>query len=192
MNNVTYALALALGCAGMPAFAANAAEENAVAYVQVKLEILANESLIWGALALSNHLNMNLKESEILAKDEVWRSEIGTKDPSLINAIANSAASDYLRMMVDESGGRITEIIVMDATGLNAAVSNITSDYWQGDEEKFSETFPKWPGAVHEGEIEFDESANIYQQQISLTLVDPAIRFPVGAVTFGVDAAAFN
>ena len=192
MNNVTYALALALGCAGLPAFAADAAEENAVAYVQAKLEILANESLIWGALALSNHQNKNLDEQEILAKDELWRSQVGTKDPSLINAIANSAASEYLRSMIRESGGRITEIIVMDGTGLNAAISNVTSDYWQGDEEKFSETFPKGPGAVHEAEIEFDESANIYQQQISVTLVDPTTRFPVGAVTFGVDAAAFN
>ncbi len=192
MNNVTYALALALGCAGLPAFAADAAEENAVAYVQAKLEILANESLIWGALALSNHQNKNLDEQEILAKDELWRSQVGTKDPSLINAIANSAASEYLRSMISESGGRITEIIVMDGTGLNAAISNVTSDYWQGDEEKFSETFPKGPGAVHEAEIEFDESANIYQQQISVTLVDPTTRFPVGAVTFGVDAAAFN
>ena len=30
-------------------------------------------------------------------------------------------------------GGAVTEIILMDAYGLNAAQSSVTSDYWQGE-----------------------------------------------------------
>jgi hypothetical protein len=188
---VLRAFTLIFGFVGGAAFAANTAEENALVYVLKQIVNLEHEGTIWAALAKSNHRNMNLDEREILSQDELWRAEIGTSDPELIGLISATAASAYLRTVVAESEGRITEIIVMDATGSNAAISNVTTDYWQGDEAKFLETFPKGAWAIHQGEIEFDESANTYQRQISVTLVDPIMRTPVGAVTFGVDAAAF-
>ena len=82
----------------------------------------------------------------------------------------------------------ITEVIVMDAKGLNVAASGATSDYWQGDEAKYQETYPKGPGAVHFGEVEFDESSQTYQAQISITVTDPDTGRPIGAMTVGVDA----
>jgi hypothetical protein len=188
---VLRAITLIFGFVGGAASAANTAEENAVAYVLAQIVNLENEGSIWAALAKSNYRNMNLDAQEILAQDDRWRAEIGTGRPELIGHISSAAASASLRALVEGSGGRITEIIVMDATGLNAAISNVTSDYWQGDEAKFLETFPQGAGAIHQGEIEFDESANTYQRQISMTLVDPIMRTPVGAVTFGIDAAAF-
>ena len=77
----------------------------------------------------------------------------------------------------------------MDAQGLNVAASGLTSDYWQGDEAKFTETYGKGAGAVHFGEVEFDESSQTYQAQISVTVTDPATGQPIGAITVGVDAA---
>jgi len=86
----------------------------------------------------------------------------------------------------------ITEIILMDAVGLNVAVSHVTSDYWQGDEAKHQDTYGVGPDAVHFSEIELDESTQRYQGQISVTLVDPASGEAIGAVTIGVDAQALS
>ncbi|SFS57603.1 hypothetical protein SAMN04488040_1087 [Sulfitobacter marinus] len=191
MLAVLRVMAVIFGFAGGAASAANTAEENAVAYVLAQVVNLEHEGSIWAALAKSNFRNMNLSSQEVLAQDDQWRREIGTGDPALIGLVTAVSASAYLRALVQGSGGRITEIIVMDALGLNAAISNVTTDYWQGDEAKFLETFPKGAGAIHKGGIEFDESANTYQRQVSVTLVDPITRTPVGAVTFGIDAAAF-
>jgi hypothetical protein len=66
----------------------------------------------------------------------------------------------------------------------------VTSDYWQGDEDKYSMTYPKGPGAVHFSDVEFDESSQTYQAQISIPLVDTATNEVVGALTVGVNAEA--
>lgn len=105
--------------------------------------------------------------------------------------MANSATSDFLKERVDAAGGVITEILVMDSRGLNVAVSTLTSDYWQGDEAKYTETYGKGPDAWHVSEIDYDESTQLYQAQVSLTLIDPATSTPIGAATIGLNAEAF-
>ena len=45
-------------------------------------------------------------------------------------------------------------------------------------------------GATHLSEVEFDESTQTYQGQISVTVTDPATGTPIGALTVGVDAEA--
>jgi hypothetical protein len=42
----------------------------------------------------------------------------------------------------------ITEMFVMDAKGLNVGQSDVTSDYWQGDEAKWQKTYGAGPGVV--------------------------------------------
>ena len=96
-----------------------------------------------------------------------------------------------LRQRVEDSAGVISEIILMDDRGLNVAVSAVTSDFWQGDEAKFLETFPKGADAVHIGEVELDESSQTYQVQVSFTVSDVETGAPIGAETLGLNAEAF-
>ena len=86
-----------------------------------------------------------------------------------------------------QSGGLFTEIFVMDARGLNVAQSTVTSDYWQGDEDKFTLSFGAGADAIHLGEIEQDESTQTFQSQVSVAVVDPATGAVIGAITAGVD-----
>ena len=44
---------------------------------------------------------------------------------------------------------------------------------------------------MHVSEIEFDESSQSYQMQVSVPLFDPASGVAVGAATFGLNAEAF-
>jgi len=62
----------------------------------------------------------------------------------------------------------------------------VTSDYWQGDEAKFTQTYAVGSDAVHFSDIDFDESSQSYQAQISFTIIDPASGAPIGAMTVGV------
>ena len=81
----------------------------------------------------------------------------------------------------------ISELFVMDAKGLNAGLSDVTSDYMQGDEAKWQKTYQVGPDAVFIDDVEFDESSKAFQSQVSATVVDPATGKAIGAITIGVN-----
>jgi hypothetical protein len=64
-------------------------------------------------------------------------------------------------------------------------MTNKTSDYWQGDEAKWQESFKDGAGAVHAGGVEFDESSQDYLVQISVPVMDSGKA--IGALTIGVN-----
>lgn len=148
----------------------------------------AASPILVDAIVAQNSRTMAYDQAQIDALDLTWRAEVGGSDSPTITPVLLNAASDFLRDRVNSSGGRITEVFIMDARGLNVAASDVTSDYWQGDEDKFTETHGLGAGALHFSEVELDESTQRYQGQISLTISDPATGQPIGAMTVGVDA----
>lgn len=170
----------------------SAAEENEFAPQLIELangplrEIAQNQVLV-AAIKAQNQTSSGYDQVKIDELDSQWRAEVGGADKPLIDAILSTAASKWLAAAQEESAGIFTEIFVMDARGLNVAQSSVTSDYWQGDEDKFSMSFGAGPDAVHLGEIEHDESTQIFQSQVSIAIVDPATGAPIGAITAGVD-----
>jgi hypothetical protein len=75
----------------------------------------------------------------------------------------------------------------MDDKGLNVGQSEVTSDYWQGDEAKWQKTFSAGPDAVFLDKIEKDESTQALQMQVSVSIKDPETGKAIGAVTFGIN-----
>lgn len=148
------------------------------------------DEVIVAAIKAQNAVTGGYDSAQIDKLDKVWRAEVGEAQTPTISLVLNSAASDFLRSQVAGSGGLITEVFTMDAKGLNVAASDTTSDYWQGDEEKFSLTYMVGTDAVHYSEVEFDESTQMYQAQISFTIVDPETGQAIGAMTVGVNADA--
>ena len=73
----------------------------------------------------------------------------------------------------------------MDNKGLNVGQSDVTSDYWQGDEAKWQKTFSVGPTAVFVDKVEKDESTQKFQTQVSISIVDGGAA--IGAVTVGLD-----
>lgn len=159
-------------------------------YLDQEIRAWAMSEPIVAAINQQNAMTSDYDQSMIDRLDQQWRTEVGGADTPTITPVLSSAAADFLRQQVEAAGGRITEVFIMDARGLNVASSAVTSDYWQGDEAKFSETYGRGSSAVHLGEIEFDESTETYQGQISLTIVDPTTGQAIGAMTVGVDAEA--
>jgi hypothetical protein len=158
------------------------------AFLDSEIRGWSQSSEIVSAIAAQNSTNGALDQATIDTMDAAWSAEIGAAATPTIDAVLQSAAADYLRSRVEASGGRITEVFIMDQNGLNVAASGVTSDMWQGDEAKFTETYAAGAEAVHFSDVELDESTQRYQAQISVTVVDPETGQPIGAVTVGVDA----
>jgi len=75
----------------------------------------------------------------------------------------------------------------MDFKGLNVGQSAVTSDYMQGDEAKWQKTYQAGADALFIDEVEFDDSTQSFQTQMSATVVDPATGEAIGAITIGVN-----
>lgn len=171
---------------------AHAGEPNAAmqAYVDATARAWFTDGAVVAAIEASNAHHAGLSEARLIELDSAWRAEVGQASTPTIAAIHGSAVSAMLRERVAEAGGKVTEIILMDNRGMNVAVSSVTSDFWQGDEAKFTETFPHGPAALHISDIELDESSQTYQAQVSFVVAD-ASGNPIGAVTIGLNAEAF-
>lgn len=159
-------------------------------YLETEIATWATDPILVSEIRARNAQNGALSQADIDALDTAWRAEIGATETPTISPILGNAASDFLRERVAASAGAITEAFAMDSRGLNAAASDVTSDYWQGDEAKFQDTFGAGAGAVHISDIELDESTQSYQAQVSLTIIDPETGAPLGALTVGVDPEA--
>jgi hypothetical protein len=155
--------------------------------VETQLRAIAEDPVVIGALTQQNAANGSLAQAEIDKLDKQWRSEVEGQDKSLINQVLANDLSNYLKKVSDQAGGLYTEIFVMDSKGLNAGQSAVTSDYWQGDEDKWTKTYAAGPDAVFVDEVEKDESTQMLQSQVSFTVVDPATKQVIGAITFGVN-----
>ena len=161
------------------------------AFVESNVMSWAMSAQVIDAVIEQNAQTAGSSEEQILEWDSAWRSQVGQTDQPLINEVMGRDLSKFLADKVEASGGRITEIFVMDALGLNVAASDVTSDYWQGDEAKYSESYGAGSGAVFVDAVEFDESSQSYQGQISVALSDPATGQVIGAMTIGLNAEAF-
>lgn len=153
---------------------------------EARLAALAAEPALLAAVRERN-AGPDLAPAEIQALDLDWRAQVGAVSAPLIEAVTARPVSRRLQEMRDASQGLLTEIILMDRHGLNVGVSDVTSDYWQGDEAKWTETYGAGPGSVHVSEVEFDESTQTYQAQVSMPVADPETGGVAGAVTFGVN-----
>ncbi|MBB97469.1 MAG: hypothetical protein CML68_23075 [Rhodobacteraceae bacterium] len=159
-------------------------------YLETEIRGWANDPILIAAIRAQNARHTGISAAEIDDLDRAWRAEVGQADTPTITPVINNSAADFLRAQVEAAGGTISEVFVMDEHGLNVAASAPTSDMWQGDEAKFTETFPKGPNATHFGDVEFDESSQTFQGQISIPIVDSATGEVVGAMTIGVNAEA--
>ncbi|MEE4012004.1 hypothetical protein V1T76_08090 [Roseibium sp. FZY0029] len=173
----------------MLATAAHAADTppDAKALIQSDMVETVTEWLSNPIVALSinaqNNLRGALSQAEIDALDKQWRQEREAADKPLISATLSAPLSIYLLRVQAGSLGLYPEIFVMDANGLNVGQSGITSDYWQGDEDKFQKTFPNGPEAVFIDAAEWDDDSKIWRAQLNVTITDPETKKAIGAAT---------
>lgn len=118
--------------------------------------------------------------AELQELDVRWRA---ARDPAFFAPYLESECAVYLQSVTADHP-RIPEVFVMDDVGGLVASSAKTSDYWQGDEAKWQQSFNKGKGQLFVDEIAYDESTREYVVQISLPIFDDGKT--IGAMTASV------
>lgn len=171
---------VALVLAAGPAVGGEKAPQGVFELAETTLSGLGNDPVIVGAVKAENAKGKTLEQ--VKAMDETWKGHAGIADS--MQAMMESECGRHLRS-IQESKEMYAEIFVMDNLGANVAMTNKTSDYWQGDEAKFQKSFNNAKGEVFVDEVEFDESSQAYLVQVSVPVMDGGKA--IGAVTFGID-----
>ena len=186
-------LASALVTASVLAFApvSAMAEEAHVApvkeFISQNVEGWLNDPIVVSAIKEQNAKTGGLDQAAIDKLDKDWRAQATAADKPFVNELLARELSKFLMEKKEGSQGMITEMFVMDAKGLNVGQSDVTSDYWQGDEAKWQKTYGAGAGVVFVDEVEEDESTQALQSQASVTISDPETGEPIGAITVGIN-----
>lgn len=140
---------------------------------------LASDPIIVQAIKDQNALGASL--DDVKSMDKKWMDTPGVAD--FMKALIDSAAGVHLKEWRSQHA-YVSEIIVMDHQGANVALIDKTSDYWQGDEKKFTES-AQGGGRVFIGDVKFDDSTQTYSVQVSVPVVSDGSL--IGVVCLGVD-----
>jgi len=159
---------------------AGEAAPQAVMDLAPTLKAWGNNAILVAAVKAQNAKGMSL--DAIKKTDKEWMAATGVT-PFMQAMMENNAAKELARL--EASKPYFDELFLMDNQGANVAMTNKTSDYWQGDEAKFTESYKGGQGAVHIGKVKFDKSSQAYLVQVSVPVMDAGKA--IGAITIGVN-----
>ena len=164
--------------------AATAVKQMAFARVRFAEQIAADAEIKKAVLAKNAE---GESRQTIELRDREWSAN---PTAPLRKALTTSPCANRLREHL-KTDPLVVEAILMDDKGANVCVSRETSDYWQGDEDKWQKTFVEGK-APFVDEPAFDASSATYAIQLSVPVSDGGRR--IGALTLTLkvrkDAAA--
>lgn len=161
-------------------YAAEKAPQKAVNLANSTLANLGTDPIIVKAVNDENAKKKTL--TQIMDMDKKWKAHAGIAD--YMKTLMDSECGKHLRN-IQKSAPYYAEIFVMDNQGANVAMTDKTSDYWQGDEAKFKKSFAGGAGSIFIDDVEFDDSSQAYLVQVSVPVKDKGKV--IGAITFGID-----
>jgi len=128
---------------------------------------LALNPVLVRATRQQNRVGLTL--DEIKRRDDAWR---GSKELTPFKrSQQESRAGKLLKRFVDRSVS-FNEAFLTDVQGANVAAYPATSDYWQGDEDKWIESYRGGDSRIFIGPLELDDSTQTYAVQISAPVLD--------------------
>ncbi|MDR6963776.1 cache domain-containing protein [Shewanella putrefaciens] len=146
---------------------------------------LGREVVLVNAVKAQNAQGKSLESIKTL--DEKWIATEGIDD--FMSSLMNNEAAKFLTTY-EASKPYYQEIFLMDNQGANVAMTSKTSDYWQGDEDKWQKSFADGKGDKHIGPVKFDTSSQAYLVQISVPVMDGDTA--IGAITIGINLDQFG
>lgn len=144
------------------------------------IELWGTNPALVAAVKAQNSKDVSLARIQEL--DREWIASTGTDDFAQA-LMTNPAAAELFRL--ESSRAFFVELFLMDRRGAIVAMTNRTSDYWQGDEAKFIRSFKRGEGDVHISDVTFDESTNAFLVQISVPVKEKG--HTIGALTVGAN-----
>jgi hypothetical protein len=144
----------------------------------VKLAAWASDRVLLDAVRRQNAKRIPLAEVQRI--DGEWTAG---KAEAAVKGATTGPCADRLRELV-KLDPRYGETFVTDANGAIVCATARTSDYWQGDETKWTRAFNGGTGAVFIDRPKLDDSAQARLAQISLPVVENGKA--IGILTVGV------
>jgi GAF domain-containing protein/HAMP domain-containing protein len=134
------------------------------------LQTLALDETIRQSVRAANALRPEL--TDILILDNKWRQAVasGESNPFVNSKLSNSLSNDLVAFQ--NLSPEHIEVFVTDQAGALISATNLTSDYYQADEEWWIETYQDGNGDVYISQPEFDESAGVLSILISVPIYD--------------------
>ena len=149
------------------------------------LQTLAKTPSIISAVKQANYSRSGWTPETIALQDNAWMLE----DPSIdvtLQEIAGNQTSTYLVDFQSINPEQV-EVFITDEQGLNVAMTNRTSDFWQADEDWWTSTFAGGQGSIYHGPVEYDESSRAYVMNIGVPIVDPLTNQAIGVLRGSLD-----
>lgn len=139
------------------------------------------------AVKAQNSQHQGISQQQITQLDKQWITETALRDQPLITSVLERPLSQWLQAQQGSSARLITEIMITDRHGLNVAVSEVTTDYWQGNEAKFQQSFFRQDEEPFLGPLEYDQSSQRYHVHVSSQIRDPGSDEVIGVLVIGLD-----
>jgi len=141
------------------------------------VKVWTADKLVIDAVKAQNARKLSLEQ--IQKDDTLW---MAGKNESLVKQMTTGTCADHLRQLAAAAG--FGETFIMDNQGALVCATEKTSDYWQGDEAKWSRAFASGKGETFIDRLKFDESAKQNLAQVSVPIMDG--DHAIGVITAGV------
>ncbi|MEW6730729.1 MAG: PDC sensor domain-containing protein [Acidobacteriota bacterium] len=144
-----------------------------------KIEQWGKEPILIKAVREQNAKKKTL--AEIKALDKIWMNP--DNDERIKTFLNNSAAARLKELKA--SNPAYLESFVMDNQGAIVCMTDKTSDYWQGNEDKWIKSFNDGKGQIYIDKPQYDNSTKRVLLHISVPVIDTSKT--IGVLTVGVD-----
>ncbi|HDZ37516.1 MAG TPA: transporter substrate-binding domain-containing protein [Marinobacter sp.] len=132
--------------------------------------------------------------AEVLAIDSKWQASAPMTAPPLAAHILSLPASHILKTWQQSHQGLVTEVLLINKMGTIAAMSQLTSDFWQGDEPKFLNVIGSEPSddpqlrkTLFISPIRYDQSTARFQVIVSVPVFPDDGDAAIGVIAVGLD-----
>ncbi len=125
----------------------------------------------------------------LVIADRSWRAAMPGTIPELARTLLERPHSRALERWQQHHAPLVNEAFITDWQGAIAATSQVTSDFWQGDETKFRALLGTEPDTIAIAPLRYDESTRRFQVMVSRQVLNRHGQF-AGAVVLGVDVEA--
>jgi len=140
----------------------------------------AADPIVVQAVREANASPRSMDEIETLNRE--WEEATGVTE--FMRTLIDHPAAQRLKEL-RSSNPEIQEAFLTDAIGANVAITNKTSDFYQGDEVQYLEAFNQGKGGVHIGDLSLDESIHSYSIHLGVPVLDQGK--PIGVLLAAVN-----
>jgi len=117
---------------------------------------------------------------EILQIDRAWAGNSKIQSPYSNNKLAR-----YFREVIESPNYAVAEVLLIDGFGAIVSCTPVSTDFWQGDEDKFMQVMSS--SQIYTSNSSWDQSSQAYSFFIGIPVMSKNNRNKAGVLVLGVD-----